>query len=93
MMKICSRCVMDTSIKDITFTSNGYCNYCNDFFKRYSFQKNSNIEEIKLEKLNHWFCSFVLEALLCVDCFLLHSSLQIMAVPTQSKIPFSLNEH
>ncbi len=52
MIKVCSRCVMDSSIKDLTFSRNGYCSYCQDFFNRYSFQENKNIEEIKLEKLN-----------------------------------------
>lgn len=32
--KVCSRCVLDTSAKDITFDENGYCNYCNDYFVR-----------------------------------------------------------
>lgn len=29
--KICSRCVMDITIKDINFDENGICNYCKDY--------------------------------------------------------------
>ena len=29
--KICSRCVMDTSIKNINFDLNGICNYCKEY--------------------------------------------------------------
>jgi len=29
--QVCTRCVMDTSAKDIRFDSNGICNYCQDF--------------------------------------------------------------
>jgi N-acetyl sugar amidotransferase len=29
--QICSRCVMDTSVADITFDLNGVCNYCSEF--------------------------------------------------------------
>ncbi|EKN3345510.1 N-acetyl sugar amidotransferase [Yersinia ruckeri] len=29
--KICSKCIMDTSDPNITFDSNGHCDYCNNF--------------------------------------------------------------
>ena len=32
--RICKRCVMDTSDKDIKFDKNGYCNHCNDALNR-----------------------------------------------------------
>lgn len=32
--RLCSRCVMDTSDPDITFSAQGYCNHCTDFFGR-----------------------------------------------------------
>lgn len=31
--QICSRCVMDTSAKDICFDTNGVCNYCTEFLR------------------------------------------------------------
>jgi len=34
--RMCSRCVMDTTAKDITFDDNGVCNYCVEFLKRSS---------------------------------------------------------
>lgn len=36
----CQRCVMDTTAADITFDSNGFCNYCDEFIKQSkNFQK------------------------------------------------------
>lgn len=32
----CRRCVMDTSALDIVFDEGGVCNYCTEFFQRYS---------------------------------------------------------
>jgi N-acetyl sugar amidotransferase len=34
----CKRCVMDTSDPGITFDEHGYCNHCNDYYKRISKQ-------------------------------------------------------
>ncbi len=34
--RICNRCVMDTSAPDITFDSNGNCNYCREFIENCS---------------------------------------------------------
>jgi hypothetical protein len=31
--QICTRCVMDTSVSDITFDEKGICNYCSDFLE------------------------------------------------------------
>jgi hypothetical protein len=31
----CTRCVMDTSSIDITFSTEGVCNYCTEFLARY----------------------------------------------------------
>lgn len=32
--QICTRCVMDTSVQDITFNELGVCNYCTDFLEQ-----------------------------------------------------------
>ncbi|HEX7762452.1 MAG TPA: N-acetyl sugar amidotransferase, partial [Cellvibrio sp.] len=32
--QVCTRCVMDTSAKEITFDSNGVCNFCTEFLNR-----------------------------------------------------------
>lgn len=32
--RVCQRCVMDTTAKNITFDENGYCKFCSDFLKR-----------------------------------------------------------
>lgn len=32
--QMCTRCVMDTTAKDIVFDENGVCNYCTNFLKR-----------------------------------------------------------
>ena len=32
--KICTRCVMDTSAKEIKFNVNGVCNFCSEFSER-----------------------------------------------------------
>jgi len=32
--KICSRCIMDSSIPDIVFDENGMCNYCKEYEKK-----------------------------------------------------------
>ena len=47
--RICSRCVMDTTVHDITFDENGICNYCNGFNKRLKdyYAKTENIQKIR----------------------------------------------
>lgn len=34
--RICTRCVMDTSARDITFDENGICNFCSEFLENSS---------------------------------------------------------
>lgn len=48
MEKICNRCVMDTTAKDIVFDENGICNFCKDFEKKFSQinQTNFDINEL-----------------------------------------------
>ena len=47
--KICNRCVMDTSVENINFDNNGFCNYCSKFIEKLNNLKknNSNIYELK----------------------------------------------
>jgi N-acetyl sugar amidotransferase len=40
MIKICSRCVMDETAKNIQFDENGVCNFCTDFKERYVENQN-----------------------------------------------------
>ena len=51
--QVCSRCIMDTSANDITFDTNGYCNFCSDFMLKKKITKNDNfiefIKKIKFE--------------------------------------------
>ena len=47
----CTRCVMDTSAKDITFDKNGICNYCTEFLKNSSDVLDDS-EVKKTENLN-----------------------------------------
>ena len=30
-IKVCSRCIMDETAKEITFDSNGVCNFCDNY--------------------------------------------------------------
>ena len=47
--KICTRCVMDTSAKEIKFNDNGVCNFCSEFSERSKYilnpKNNSNREK------------------------------------------------
>lgn len=47
--QICSRCIMDTSADNIKFDSEGVCNYCSDFLKR--FEKVVNVDEDEIHKI------------------------------------------
>ena len=53
---VCSRCVMDTTAKNIHFNSQGICNYCIDFEKKIELQKknkdylNKFLDKLKLKK-------------------------------------------
>jgi len=40
MIKICSRCVMDETARNIQFDENGVCNFCTDFKERYVENQN-----------------------------------------------------
>lgn len=50
--QICTRCVLDTTAKDITFDSQGVCNYCSGFINRSShvINKNPNIKKAELDE-------------------------------------------
>ena len=43
--QICTRCVLDTTAKDISFDENGICNFCTDFIDRSAVILNENSEE------------------------------------------------
>jgi len=49
----CTRCVMDTSAKDITFDENGICNFCTEFLNRsgHILTVDPSIREKKLKDL------------------------------------------
>ena len=50
--QICTRCVMDTSDKEIIFNNNGICNHClvaDKELPKYKFTKDE--EEINLENI------------------------------------------
>ncbi len=49
----CSRCVMDTSVSDITFDDHGHCNYCSEFIS-------------KLDCISHGDTSFTQKRLDCL---------------------------
>ncbi|MFZ5951426.1 MAG: N-acetyl sugar amidotransferase [Candidatus Rifleibacteriota bacterium] len=51
--RVCSRCVLDDTAKDICFDENGFCNYCNDFLRKYSTAifKDQKKKERELENL------------------------------------------
>ena len=49
--KMCSRCIMDTTAKDIIFDKNGICNFCTDFLKRSIKFEKSRLDQNKLIKL------------------------------------------
>ena len=51
--KICTRCILDTSVKDIVFDENGCCNYCsqalkyvNEFLEKDEAQKKTDLKNI-----------------------------------------------
>lgn len=45
-LKICTRCVMDAGVPEITFASDGTCNYCREFLDRTSHQIFRSSEEL-----------------------------------------------
>jgi len=48
----CSRCVMDTSAREITFDDNGICNFCTEFLERSShiIHENDQLKKQRLER-------------------------------------------
>lgn len=48
-MKVCNRCVMDTSAKNIDFDSEGNCNFCNDYILR--LKDNQDFSAVPIDKL------------------------------------------
>ena len=51
--RICSRCIMDTTVPDITFDEKGVCNYCTQYHERAKKEVHYNTEsgQRKLDKL------------------------------------------
>ncbi len=50
--RVCSRCVMDTTDKNITFDENGVCNRCNEYESRIAkWWNNGNGHEAELQKI------------------------------------------
>jgi N-acetyl sugar amidotransferase len=49
--KICTKCIMDTSVEDIVFDEAGVCNYCNEFLARSGDILNKS-NELKTGELN-----------------------------------------
>jgi len=48
MYRMCSRCLMDTTSKDISFYDDGTCNFCNDFF--HLIEATSSFDAVQREK-------------------------------------------
>ena len=51
--KICNRCIMDSTIKDIFFNKKGNCNYCEDFLTELKIRSQFDFA-IKKEKKNNF---------------------------------------
>lgn len=51
--KICTRCIMDTSVEDIVFDEAGVCNYCNEFLARSGdiLNKSNELKKSELDLL------------------------------------------
>jgi len=51
--RVCSRCIMDTSVSDIYFDVQGYCNYCADFSSSVHklITRTSAIQQVELDVL------------------------------------------
>ncbi|TAN42076.1 MAG: N-acetyl sugar amidotransferase [Nitrospirae bacterium] len=49
--QVCTRCVMDTGAKDITFDDDGVCNYCTDFLRLSGrfFRKEASLRRHELD--------------------------------------------
>ncbi len=49
-LQTCNRCVMNNKIKDITFNSEGNCNYCEEFLIELKNTSNNNSKELEIKK-------------------------------------------
>jgi N-acetyl sugar amidotransferase len=51
--QICTRCIMDTSVEDITFDKDGVCNYCTEYLTRSGdiLDKPDELRKIELDLL------------------------------------------
>ena len=47
----CRRCVLDTSAADITFDSEGNCNYCSEFLRRFARDRQLINQSRELDEL------------------------------------------
>ena len=50
-IKVCARCVLDTSVPDITFDDSGECNYCKQFDAIIKDTPNDQLGEINMLKI------------------------------------------
>ena len=82
---VCSRCVMDTTAKNIHFNSQGICNYCIDFKKKIDLQKNNKdylnkfLDKLKLKK-GTYNCLIGLSG--GIDsCYTLHKAIELGLKP------------
>ena len=82
---VCSRCVMDTTAKNIHFNSQGICNYCIDFEKKIELQKknkdylNKFLDKLKLKK-GTYNCLIGLSG--GIDsCYTLHKAIELGLKP------------
>ena len=48
----CSRCIMDTTVEEITFDDNGICNFCTEFLERCShiIHEDEGLKKQRLER-------------------------------------------
>ena len=81
-LRVCSRCVMNTTASNIYFNDVGICNYCSDFEKKLNnYYKNKPILEnlvskLKKNKKNKYDCIIGLSG--GVDsCFSVHKAVDI----------------
>ena len=81
-LRVCTRCVMNSSAARIYFNDKGICNYCNDFEKKLNdYRKNKPIldnlvSKLKKNKKNNYDCIIGLSG--GVDsCFTVHKAVEI----------------
>lgn len=54
--QLCTRCVMDTTVSDISFDKEGICNYCEEFLEKEGFIINENLID-KQTRLDNFISS------------------------------------